>query len=205
MDDDKSPAIHSHDVKYLTRKDAAAYLKRTCGFGAVATLNRLASQGGGPAFRRAGGRIALYTIADLDAWAEAQIGPRQTSTSDVPRTDKAPRKGSPGWPITQGARSRRCRGDGVTSSISIVGKRQKRHDLNTNTIRVNLFPIIEGDAFLELVDDIRANGLIEPIIIFEDKVLDEEIVNGSGSRPASKSAPRSSRAPAKKLSASFSA
>jgi len=36
----------------------------------------------------------------------------------------------------------------------------------------NLFPMIEGDAFLELVDDIRANGLIEPIIIFEDKVLD---------------------------------
>jgi len=96
VDDNESPAIHSHDVKYLTRKDAAAYLKRTCGFGAVATLNRLASQGGGPAFRRAGGRIALYTIADLDAWAEAQIGPRQTSTSDVPRTDKAPRKGGPG-------------------------------------------------------------------------------------------------------------
>jgi len=40
------------------------------------------------------------------------------------------------------------------------------HDL------ANLFPMMEGAAFDALRDDIKANGLIDPIWIFEDKLLD---------------------------------
>lgn len=36
----------------------------------------------------------------------------------------------------------------------------------------NLFPLLEGQAYLELVEDIRANGLIEPIVLFEGAILD---------------------------------
>jgi N6-adenosine-specific RNA methylase IME4 len=36
----------------------------------------------------------------------------------------------------------------------------------------NLFPLLEGPDFDELVDDIRGNGLIEPIVVLEDRILD---------------------------------
>lgn len=36
----------------------------------------------------------------------------------------------------------------------------------------NLFPLIEGRDFDELVADVRANGLQQPIVMFEDKILD---------------------------------
>jgi ParB-like chromosome segregation protein Spo0J len=36
----------------------------------------------------------------------------------------------------------------------------------------NLFPMITGEAYKNLVEDIRENGLLEPIIVFEDKILD---------------------------------
>ncbi|MFW9973174.1 MAG: ParB N-terminal domain-containing protein [Candidatus Odinarchaeota archaeon] len=36
----------------------------------------------------------------------------------------------------------------------------------------NIFPIIEGEAFDRLVEDIEKNGLLEPIVLFEGKILD---------------------------------
>ncbi len=36
----------------------------------------------------------------------------------------------------------------------------------------NIFPLLEGEALDSLVDDIRANGLLEPITIHEGLILD---------------------------------
>jgi N6-adenosine-specific RNA methylase IME4 len=36
----------------------------------------------------------------------------------------------------------------------------------------NLFPMMQPDELSDLVDDIKQNGLIEPIVLYEDKILD---------------------------------
>ncbi|KAB2846552.1 MAG: hypothetical protein F9K44_15135, partial [Hyphomicrobiaceae bacterium] len=36
----------------------------------------------------------------------------------------------------------------------------------------NLFPLIEGRAFEDLVADVQANGIREPIILLDGKILD---------------------------------
>jgi ParB-like chromosome segregation protein Spo0J len=36
----------------------------------------------------------------------------------------------------------------------------------------NLLPMIEGSKFAELKEDIRKNGILEPIKLFEDRILD---------------------------------
>ncbi|MEW9806428.1 helix-turn-helix transcriptional regulator [Mesorhizobium marinum] len=70
--------------RYLRRHEASAYLTKTIGVPcARTTLNKLAVVGGGPAFVKFGGRIPLYSIEDLDAWAAERLTKRKfTSTSE---------------------------------------------------------------------------------------------------------------------------
>ena len=58
---------------YLRRRAAAEYLRGQRGIPcSEKTLAKLACIGGGPIYRRFG-RIPLYLIADLDAYAEAKL------------------------------------------------------------------------------------------------------------------------------------
>jgi hypothetical protein len=69
--------------KYLRRKSAAQYLREHWGLPRTAnTLAKLAVIGGGPIFRKAG-RIPPYAPADLDQYAEDQLGKPMRSTSDI--------------------------------------------------------------------------------------------------------------------------
>jgi hypothetical protein len=68
--------------KYLRRKPAAQYLREHWGLPCSHnTLAKLAVIGGGPMYRRAG-RIPLYSIEDLDRYAEEKLGKQVCSTSD---------------------------------------------------------------------------------------------------------------------------
>jgi hypothetical protein len=69
------------EPRFMRRRLAGQYLKANYGFGSPNWLAKLASVGGGPKFHKAGA-AALYTRADLDAWALARIGRAQVSTSD---------------------------------------------------------------------------------------------------------------------------
>lgn len=54
--------------KYLRTPGAAAFL----GVG-QSTLERKRVDGTGPTFRRLGGKIVVYAIEDLEAWASKQV------------------------------------------------------------------------------------------------------------------------------------
>lgn len=66
----------------LRRKQVPAYLVEKHGIPiAVATLNKLATIGGGPPMQYVG-RIPLYHVDDLDRWAEGKLGKTVHSTSE---------------------------------------------------------------------------------------------------------------------------
>jgi hypothetical protein len=69
------------EIRFLRRKEAAAYLRAKYGFGAERTLAKGAVTGDTPAYQKAG-KIVLYTLEALDAWAMSKIGPVRRSTSD---------------------------------------------------------------------------------------------------------------------------
>ena len=78
----------------LRRQAAAAYIRDTHGqVCASRTLAKLASLGGGPAFRKAG-KFPLYEPDDLDAWAMARLSPKVFRSSDqVPEKRQRKRTG----------------------------------------------------------------------------------------------------------------
>ena len=82
-------------VRFLSRRDASNYLHKTRGIKrAPKTLAKLASIGGGPAFRKDGIRV-LYDPADLDAWAESILSPLVSSTAELAALKQRTVHGSP--------------------------------------------------------------------------------------------------------------
>jgi hypothetical protein len=70
------------DRPRLRRSEVPAYMLEKHGIPvALATLNKLASIGGGPAMEYAG-RIPLYTPKALDIWAEERLSKPVRSTAE---------------------------------------------------------------------------------------------------------------------------
>jgi len=66
----------------LRRSEVPAYLMDKFGIPvAFRTLNRMASQGGGPVMQYSG-RIPLYHVDDLDRWANERLTKPVASTSE---------------------------------------------------------------------------------------------------------------------------
>lgn len=59
--------------RFLDREEAAQYLTDIGLKVAKGTLQKWVTIGGGPAYRRFGKR-AVYTVEDLNAWAEQKLG-----------------------------------------------------------------------------------------------------------------------------------
>ena len=67
----------------LPGKEASAYLKRVHGIQRKpSTLAKLRCVGGGPRFRR-DGRLVVYPVSELDAWAREQLSPIVASTAEL--------------------------------------------------------------------------------------------------------------------------
>lgn len=67
----------------LRREQAAEYLRAKYGFGSPKTLAKLACVGGGPAFRKIGARMVVYSPQALDQWALSRLSKELRSTSDA--------------------------------------------------------------------------------------------------------------------------
>jgi hypothetical protein len=68
-------------TEYLTRAQAAAYLTQRGFLITKGSLQKMATVGGGPVYRRFGIRT-VYSPSDLDEWAESKLSPPRRSTSD---------------------------------------------------------------------------------------------------------------------------
>lgn len=66
--------------EYLERAEAAQYLTDRGLRTSKNTLQKYATIGGGPLYRRFGNR-AVYTTSDLDTWAEQKLSPPRASSS----------------------------------------------------------------------------------------------------------------------------
>ena len=68
--------------RYLNRSEAADYLTSYGLRISRNTLQKLATLGGGPEYRRFGHR-AVYTAAALDRWAAAKLSAPRSSTAEA--------------------------------------------------------------------------------------------------------------------------
>jgi hypothetical protein len=68
------------DTRYLTREEAAQHLTEQGLPVSRNTLQKWATTGGGPVYRRFGNR-AVYTVADLNAWIEQKLSAPRASSS----------------------------------------------------------------------------------------------------------------------------
>ena len=68
------------DREFLTRKEAADRLTKRGLRTSPNTLQKYATTGGGPPYRRYG-HLAVYRAPEVDAWAEAKLSAPRTSTS----------------------------------------------------------------------------------------------------------------------------
>jgi hypothetical protein len=66
--------------EYIDRRAAAEYLTKRGLKIAFNTLQKMATTGDGPPYRRFGARV-VYTIAELNVWAAEKLGEPQSSTS----------------------------------------------------------------------------------------------------------------------------
>lgn len=69
-------------TKYLTRREASAYLSGRGLPTSHTTLAKLATVGGGPEYQRFG-RRAVYVAEALDAWAAGRLSKPMRSTSEA--------------------------------------------------------------------------------------------------------------------------
>jgi len=77
-----SETVTLESTRLLRRAEAAKHVEHRWGVPcSKKSLAKWAVTGVGPAYRKAG-KFPLYDIADLDAWAQAKIGPRIHSTSE---------------------------------------------------------------------------------------------------------------------------
>jgi len=69
------------DTRFLTREESANYLTKRGLPVSRNTLQKWATVGGGPVYRRFGNR-AVYTVADLNTWVEQKLSaPRASSAA----------------------------------------------------------------------------------------------------------------------------
>jgi Helix-turn-helix domain len=69
-------------AEYLTRPEAAEYLKARGLIVSKSTLQKWATIGGGPIYRRFGIRT-VYRPADLDSWANSKLSAPRSSTTEL--------------------------------------------------------------------------------------------------------------------------
>lgn len=79
----QNPALPVNRPRPLRRQEAANYITETYNFPCSAkTLAKLAVVGGGPRFFKAG-KFPLHDIPDLDAWAQAKLSEKVSSTAEL--------------------------------------------------------------------------------------------------------------------------
>ncbi len=72
-------------LSYLSRPEAADYIRAHGLIISKNTLQKYATVGGGPVYRRFGSR-AVYTPDDLNTWIEQKLSDPIGSTSEIPQS-----------------------------------------------------------------------------------------------------------------------